>query len=252
MAAAGEWEVSPTNAWAFRALDKLADANILIAAAGEPNLRKYMPTIPLPVVANSVIVDDMEVTSAVHDPPVILFVGELLERKGVVVLLDALDIIDAEGKLDYRAVIVGDNRPGLEAGKDAMVAEITRRGRAECMTGPLPREGVYDWLSKADVYVTPTLTEGQPFTVIEALAAGVPIAGSNIQALTNMISEPDHGRLMRWDDAEAFAAAISDLLANPQERREISARNRALAYERFDRSVFTAELARLYNHYGRA
>jgi glycosyltransferase involved in cell wall biosynthesis len=250
MAAPGAYEVSRPNAWAFWLLDKLADANILIAEAGEPNLRKYMPTIPLPVVANSVIVDDMEVTSAVHEPPVILFVGELLERKGVVVLLDALDLIDARGDIDYRAVIVGDNRPGLQSDKDKMVAEITRRGRADCMTGPLPREGVYDWLSKADIYVTPTLTEGQPFTVIEALAAGVPIVGSDIQALTNMISDPEHGRLLRWDDSKGFAEAMIDLLSNPDERREISVRNRELAYRRFDRSVFSSELAALYRHYG--
>ena len=45
-----------------------------------------MPTVELPVIHNSAIVDDMVQSSAVHHPPVILFIGELLERKGVVTL----------------------------------------------------------------------------------------------------------------------------------------------------------------------
>ena len=45
----GEYKVSRLNRWAFALLDKLVQANILIAPAGEPNIRKYMPTVALPV-----------------------------------------------------------------------------------------------------------------------------------------------------------------------------------------------------------
>ena len=137
-----------------------------------------------------------------HDPPVVLFIGELLERKGVVTLLDALDQLDARGVGDYELRIIGDNRPGLDPDKDAMVAEIERRGRGATMTGPLSRAEVYANLSEADLYVFPTWTEGQPFTVIEALSSGVPIVASDIQAISAMIEDPTHGRLLDMHDVD--------------------------------------------------
>jgi glycosyltransferase involved in cell wall biosynthesis len=247
----GEYRVGRLNRWAFAALDRLVDANILIAAAGEANIRPYMPTVELPVVHNSAVVDDMVQSSAVHDPPVVLFIGELLERKGLVTLLDALDQLDARGVGDYELRIIGDNRPGLDPDKDAMVAEILRRGRGDTMTGPLSRAEVYANLAEADLYVFPTWTEGQPFTVIEALSSGVPIVASDIEAISAMIDDPTHGRLLEMHDVAGFADAIRGLLADPDERRRISAANRARAHERFDRPVFRARIAELYRQHGR-
>lgn len=247
----GGYSVSTLNRWAFAVLDRLVDANILIAEAGVPNIRQFMPRTPLPVVANSVVVDDMAQTTAVHDPAVVLFIGEILERKGIITLLDALEIMD-ENDVDYDLHIVGDNRPGLDPDKDAMVAEITKRGRAETMTGPLPRQQVYEELTNADLYVFPTWTEGQPFTVIEALASGVPIVASDIQAISNMIVEGTNGRMIGTNDTQGFAEAMSDLLERPDERRKVSRNNRQLAYERFDRAVFRSSIAGLYRKYGSA
>ncbi|CAB4529566.1 unannotated protein [freshwater metagenome] len=253
----GEYQVGKLNRWAFALLDKLVEANILIAAAGEPNIRQYMPTVELPVIANSVVVDTVPQSSAVHDPPVILFIGEILERKGIVILLDALDQLDArsasgQGTGNYELRILGDNRAGLDPLKDQMVQEITARGRAATMTGPVSRSEVYRHLSEADLYVFPTFTEGQPFTVIEALAAGVPIVASNIQAISNMITDGVNGRMIPIDDTAGFSQAISELLADPEQRCQISQANRTLALQRFDRSVFSERIAELYRKYGSA
>lgn len=247
----GEYRVSRLNGWAFALLDRLVEANIMIAAAGVPNLRPYMPTVDLPVIHNSAVVEDMAQSSAVHEPPVVLFIGEMLERKGLVTLLDALDLLDEQGVGPYELRIIGDNRPGLDPAKDEMVAEITRRGRADTMTGPLSRAEVYRHLSEADLYVFPTWTEGQPFTVIEALSSGVPIVASDIQAISAMISDPDNGRLIAMRDVKGFAEAIAELLADPDERRRISDANRARAMERFDRAVFRDRIAELYRLHGR-
>jgi glycosyltransferase involved in cell wall biosynthesis len=244
--------VSAPNRWAFAVLDRLVDANILIAAAGEPNLRQYMPRADLPVVHNSAVVEDMAQSSAVHEPPVVLFIGELLERKGVIVLLDALDLLAARGVTDLDVRIIGDNRPGLDPLKDDMVAAITARGRAEDMTGPVDRAEVYRHLAEADLYVFPTETEGQPFTVIEALSAGVPIVATDIQAISNMIEDGPNGRLVGVGDAAGFADAMQSLLGDPDERRAISAANRKLAMDRFNRDVFRDAIAALYRRSGNA
>lgn len=247
----GEYRVGRLNALAFRMLDRLCAADILIAAAGEPNLRPYLPTIDLPVIANSVVVDAVEPTTADHEPPVVLFIGELLERKGVIDLLDAVDLLEARGAPTFELRIIGDDRPGLDPLKDEVVAEVHRRGRGDTLTGPLSRADVYRNLSEADLYVFPTYTEGQPFTVIESLAAGVPIVATDIQAITNMVTDPENGRLVGVRDPAALADAMEQLLRDPDERRRISEANRRLARERFDRSVFRERIAELYRRHGR-
>ncbi len=246
----GEWEISRLNRWGFRVLDRLVEANVLIAAAGVPNLRRYMPSTPLPVVHNSIVVDEVVQSSAVHDPPVVLFIGELLERKGLVQLLDAVDLLAERGVTGFELRIIGDDRPGLDPLKDEMVALVRERGHGDALTGPLDRSEVYRHLSEADLYVFPTFTEGQPFTVIESLASGVPLVATDIQAIANMIEDPTHGRLVPVRDAVAVADAVQELLADPDERRRMSDACRERARERFDRPVFRARIAALYRAAG--
>lgn len=246
----GSWEVGRLNRWGFAALDRLVEANVVIAAAAVPNLGRYMRTAPMPVVHNSVVVSDVTPTTADHDPPVVLFIGELLERKGVTELLDALDLLDDRGVGPFDLRIIGDDRAGLDPDKDEMVASIRARGRGDTLTGPLERSDVYEHLAAADVVVFPTHTEGQPFAVIESLAAGVPIVASDIRAISNMIDDRTHGRLVPVRDPAALADALAEMLGDPDERRRISAANRLLAHERFDRDLFRSRVAAIYRATG--
>lgn len=249
----GRWEIGPFNRWGLAALDRLVHANVLISAAGEANLRRYMRSAPLPVVNNSIDVAGVAVGSAVHEPPVVVFVGELLERKGLLDLLDALDHLDAPDPSHSRELelrIIGDDSPGLDPVRDRVVASVRRRGRDASLTGPLEHDRVYEHLASADLLVLPTHTEGQPFTIIEALAAGVPIVATDIRPIRSMIQEPTNGRLVPVGDPFALAAAMEDLLADPEERRRISLANRRLAEQRFDRAVYRARLAAIYRAAG--
>ena len=151
---------------------------------------------------------------------------------------------------DVELRIIGDDRAGLDPLKDQMVALVRSRGYGDALTGPLERAEVYRNLSQSDLYVFPTFTEGQPFTVIEALASGVPLVASDIQAISNMIEDGTHGRLVPLHDPPAVADAMAELLTDPDRRRAISDACRERARERFDRPVFRARVAELYRAAG--
>lgn len=248
----GAYDPGRPNRWAFRVLDRLVAANIVLSSNGVPNMGRWFVRAELPVVGNSVVVSDVVPSSAVHDPPVVLFIGELLERKGLRTLLDALDLIDAGvDPPDYELRIVGNDQLGLDPAKDEMVREVAARGRSASMTGVVPRSEVYRHFSEADLYVLPTDYEGQPFALIEALAAGVPIVATAIPSIEGMIDDGIHGRLVQRNDTEGFATAIRELLEDPEQRRQVSAANRRRAEDRFDRHVFRDHVARLYRRHGR-
>lgn len=246
----GEYRIGRLHRAAFALLDRLAHANVLLAPEGLANLQPLMPRTPMPVVANSVVTSEIPVSDACHRPAVVLFVGELLERKGVLVLLDALDELHRRGATDFELRIVGNDALGLDPDKDAMITAIRERGHGSSLIGAVSRSEVFEHLSEADIFVFPTFVEGQPFALIEALAAGVPIVASNIPTVAGMITDPEHGRLVPPGDHEALADALDDLLADPARRREISARNRALAVAEYDRATFREALTALYLELG--
>lgn len=246
------YRIGFTHRLAFRILDLLADANILLSAQGLSNMERLMPHTALPVVPNSVVVDDFGLTSTDHDPAVLLFVGELLERKGILVLLDALDVLSADESLPpWKAVIVGANRMGLDPEKDRIITEIRSRGHGSAMTGSVSRSEVYDHLAKADVFVFPSFVEGQPFSVIEALAAGVPIVASDIPTIADMVSDGIEGRLVPTGDARALALALRELLTDVPARKRMGANGRQRAVRTYDRKVFETRIASLYEEYAR-
>lgn len=251
MAPSGTYRPSLLNRLGFRVLDRLADANILLSAHGEANMRRYFPTADLPAVANSVVVADLT-PSEPHQPPVVLFIGELLARKGLRTLLDALDLVDERGEVAYELRILGNDQLGLDPDKDEMITEVRSRDRGESLLGAVSSTEVYRHLSESDVYVLPTDYEGQPFAVIEALAAGVPIVATRIPSIAAMYDDPTNGRLVERTDTAGFAEALEQLLADPAARAGIGVRNRQLALERFDRSVFRESMARIYRRYGRS
>jgi len=246
----GGYRVGRVHRWAFALLDRLAEANVLLSARGVPNLAPLMPTTPLPVVANSVVVDEIVPSTADHEVPVLLFVGELLERKGVLVLADALDLLRErhDGKWELR--IVGDTTAGVDPERDRVVAELRARGHGPSMIGALERDQVLEHLTEADVFVFPTFVEGQPFSVIESLAAGVPVVGSDIPTVADMVRDGEHGRLVAPGDPAALAGALEEVLGDPAARRRMGAACRALALERFDRRVFRERIAALYRSPG--
>jgi glycosyltransferase involved in cell wall biosynthesis len=250
MAAPGEYRPGRLNRAAFRVLDRLAVENVVLGSSGVANLAQWFTRTRLSVVENSVVVADVPSSSADHEPPVVLFIGELLARKGLRTLLDAMDRVD-EADVDYELRIIGNDTTGLDPDKDEMIAEVHARGRGDALTGALSRDEVYRHLSEADLYVLPTDYEGQPFAVIEALAAGVPVIATGIPSLAAMFDDPTNGRLIERTDTAGFADAIATLAAAPAERRRISAANRELAASRFDRSVFRDRVADIYRRHGR-
>jgi glycosyltransferase involved in cell wall biosynthesis len=152
------------------------------------------------------------------DKPIVLFVGNLIKRKNVESLLEAKKIANS----DYYLVIVGDGPLFKKLNKIVEDDHI----RDVIFTGS--RTDVENIIPSCDVLVLPSLSESFGLVLIEALACGKPVIGSNVGGITEIITE-DVGLLVNPNKISSIASAI-DKIINDNEFRiglSLNARSRA-------------------------
>jgi len=101
-------------------------------------------------------------------------------------------------------------------------------------------EALLDLYRSSDVFALPTRADCYSLVCLEALAAGMPIVATRVGGIPDVISEAETGYLIDVDDATSLTERLETLIADPAKRREMGAKARARAEERFD----AAETAR--------
>jgi len=142
------------------------------------------------------------------DEVVILAVGNLVERKGHIVLLRALAQLGQQGlSVPWRVVIAGrgEERPALEA-----FAE--EAGFADRVHLPGHRDDIPDLQEAAHVVCMPSLWEGLPLAVLEGMHAGNCVVASRTSGIPEAIDDGVHGLLVKPGDTEALASALRQVL----------------------------------------
>jgi glycosyltransferase involved in cell wall biosynthesis len=166
----------------------------------------------------------------------VLYVGRLEQEKNLARLIDALALVrDAP----LRLVLVGDGslRGDLERRARAAGVEVDFRGVVP--HGQLPRH-----FRSADCFVLPSLTEGNPKALIEAMACGVPCAASARGGIPSILEDGVTGLLFDPESAREIARAVGRLLADNQLARGLAERARASALSLYDaHALLKAEVA---------
>lgn len=85
----------------------------------------------------------------------------------------------------------------------------------------------------ADVFVLPSLEDNLPNTMLEALACGTPVAGSNIGGIPELVVDGETGRLFPANDAAAIAAVLLELAERPEDCAQLGAAGARVIRERF-------------------
>ncbi len=144
------------------------------------------------------------------DRPVALFVGHLTELKGIA---DLVAGVGATGPADRPFLaIVGDGplRPSLEA----RVAELGL-GDSVRFAGRIPHDDVGTWMGACDVLVLPSLSEGLPTVICEAMLAGRAVIATPVGGTPELVEDGATGILVAPGNVTALADALGGLLATP-------------------------------------
>ncbi len=162
---------------------------------------------------------------------VVVCVARLTSQKGQNDLIEAVAKLRDDDKNGPTLVLVGD---GPDRGFLETLAEGVAPGRV-LFTGyqqdPLP------WLAAADVFVLPSLFEGLPGALIEAMAAEVPCVTTDIPGNRDLVIDRMTGLLVPVRSPEKLAAAISILLNNSGLARDLAANAQRLVEHEFDEGI---------------
>ena len=151
------------------------------------------------------------------------------------VLAEALGHI---AEYQWQLVVVGDGPARAEVA--ALMAPLGA-GRA-CFLGALAATQLPALYASADVYVWPAIHEAFGMAFLEAQAAGLPVVAGRERGVPEVVREGEAGLLAAAGDAKSFAAALAELLGDPERRRAMGSRARAIALAEHDIAPAAARL----------
>lgn len=168
------------------------------------------------------------------------YVGRLHEEKGVGHLLAAFHTF-LQSQPTAKLLIAGGGpaRGALEA-----AAEALRLGPFVRFLGEVPEP--WPLLAGADIFVLPSLWEGMPNALLEAMAAGLPVVATAVGAVPEMVVDQEEALLVPPADASAMAGALTALAAAPARGRQMGARARQRVAAHFRIETTVERMERLY------
>ncbi len=146
------------------------------------------------------------------DRTLLLFSGRLVARKGVEHLLMAWKDVSPEFP-DARLILLGEG-----PSRQNLVASAENLGIAGTVRFEGRVDDVPDRLRSADIFVLPSLQEGMPNSLLEAMASGLPAIATRIGGVLDLVEDGVDGRLVEPGNPEMFAAAMRDLIGDPAKR----------------------------------
>jgi glycosyltransferase involved in cell wall biosynthesis len=206
---------------AFRYTARHSDVVVSLGGRLGDDLQKLLhvparQVVYLPNGVDLTAIDRRRITGAPKVAHSFLCVGRLASNKGVDVLLQAFGIL--AGRSPARLYIVGDGplRAKLTRASPTNVEFLGRQTEDELTT----------WYQRVEALILPSLYEGMPTVILEAMAFGLPIVATDIGAVATVVDR-DNGLLVPPGSAEALAAAIQQFVAlAPEVKRELAARSR--------------------------
>ena len=191
--------------------------------------------------------------------PSVVFVGRITRQKGVAHLLRAALQIDPEAQLVLAAG--APDTPEIAAEVTARMEEVRdRRGNLVWLQEMLPKQEVIQLLSHATLFVCPSIYEPLGIVNLEAMACEAAVVASAVGGIVEVVDDGATGRLVPFEAvadgtaepadpdrfAADFAAAVNDLLADPEAAREMGRAGRRRVVERFSWPAIARETVAVY------
>jgi Glycosyltransferase len=205
-------------------------------AADVPNrsiIKKYIVPNGIPITRSQAPV------KAHKQKAVILFLSNYVRTKGILDLIDAIELVVAANTTQFHVRLVG--KPA-DIGLEEVNARIKQKNLGPYITvcGPRYNEEKYAELENADIFVLPTYyaNEAFPISLLEAMQYGLAIISTRKGGIPDMIQDNYSGLLIGQRDISALAEKIKFLVNNEEERKKMGTHARQVFLEQYTLSHF--------------
>jgi glycosyltransferase involved in cell wall biosynthesis len=236
------WLTTPWRRMLLRLAMRPAHRVVAVWTAGRDALGAVLPDERVALIDNGVPVEAYAETEPQHDPPRILYVGLLTPRKGVLDLLAASRLLRERGVAHELWLLGGtpDEGPAAEAEVRAGLDGAAR------LLGTRPPEQMPAAFAAADVFCLPSWWEAMPLSVLEAMAAGLPVVATDVGDVGRAVADGITGYVVPVRNPDKLADGLEPLLTDPDLRRRMGAAGRARVTGMFSADVTAGEVSALY------
>jgi L-malate glycosyltransferase len=242
-----------TDTWPLRfyaALDKrlarYCEAVIGVSESVTQELRSHVPAGKVRHIGNGINTeayrppmsrDDAKRILGLSGMTLVGFVGRLSADKGISFLLRALANLPTSSAQPVHAVIVGDGEY-----RSALEAEARTLGLSEQVHFLGNRRDTPLLYAAFDIFVLPSLREGFPMVLLEAMASGLPVIATRVGDVDRIVEHEVSGLVIEPADSAALQRALQTLILMPERAKHMGAASR----ERVERNFTSAKMAHEY------
>ena len=173
-------------------------------------------------------------------------IAELTKNKGLPYLVEAIRLLNLQpATCNLQAIIIGDGEE-----KETIQKQIDARGLAESvfLAGFIPDAGRF--LKAFDAFVLPSLKEGLPYAVMEAMTADLPVIATNVGGMPDLVKNHQTGLLIPPEDFQKLSESLGYLMRHPEERTRLGENAASLIATKFRFSDMLERTITLYEARG--
>lgn len=176
----------------------------------------------------------------------ILFLGNLVQRKGVYDILKSIPIV-LSGYKNVQFIFAGSEERSGEI--DELKKETVRQNIDSYVTfkSNFSEQDRTKLLIMSDVFVLPSYAEGLPISLLEAMAAGLPIISTSVGGIPEVITEGENGFLINPGDYMELANKIQELIEDPEIKKKMGKNNQEKIRAKYNWKIIANQLTDEYN-----
>jgi glycosyltransferase involved in cell wall biosynthesis len=238
----GTWLSKPLARQILRLSMRPANVVVAVWSAGQVALSEVLGDERVRLIVNGVDLSRFGEPQPAHAPPRLLYVGLLTPRKGVLDLIEASRMLRHEGVEHELVLLGGTPDEGPEAAKPVLAAV---EGNASLL-GTRPPEDMPAAYASADVFCLPSWWEAMPLSVLEAMAAGLPVVASDVGDVARIVADGETGFVVPPSSPQELANALRKLLIDSDLSHRMGIAGRRRVEEHFAQTTTATAISELY------
>lgn len=178
--------------------------------------------------------------------PIICYVGLICQRKGIHILIEAVENLIAKG-IDFRLILAGPYSNAAEIEEDY----VSKMRHKEKVNHPFIQfmgriDNIEEIYKISDIFVLPSSAEGMPGVLLEAMSSGLACVCSDIDGINDVIENNENGILCKAGDIRALTDKLEEMLVNKQRRDQIANHARETAIKDYSTAAIAKEYEKMF------